>query len=286
MTITVASGKGGTGKTLVSTSMFYAALKWGIPVALADCDTEEPNAGQFVTGGLIQSFPVTQDVPEIRTDLCRFCGECYAICQFHAIVYLPFARYNSIIEDLCHNCGACQVVCQHNAIVVKKKKLGVVNVMQAETGAPIIEGRTELGILSSVPLIKAVLKELNGEAITIIDAPPGISCPFIASVEKSDFVILVTEPTPFGLNDLKLTVQVLRLLGLPFGVVVNRAGIGNLEIYSWLADKKIPMLMEIPFENDIAKMCSEGLILAKERPEYEIKFRYLLEKMLMQPCAK
>ena len=148
--------------------------------------------------------------------------------------------------------------------------------MYVSNPACLVEARTEIGVYSPVPVIKKAIKQANSETLTILDAPPGISCPFIATVEKADYVILVTEPTPFGLNDLKLSSETLDEIGKPYGIVVNRAGLGNNEVYSWLREKKIPLLMEIPFDKDIAKTYSDGNLIVELNQKYEDKFMQLL----------
>jgi MinD superfamily P-loop ATPase len=280
MKIAIASGKGGTGKTLVSTNLFYSAQQAGIPVTLVDCDAEEPNVLEFIRGEVTCTVKVKQNIPVIELNKCVFCGRCYEYCNYHAIVYLPPSGFIKVIEELCHNCGACLVACEHGAISEKEKQLGTVETTVVNNHARVIEGRAKVGLYSPVPVIKNALKELNGEAITILDSPPGISCPFIATVEKADFVVLVTEPTPFGLNDLKLSVATLNHLGKPFGVIVNRAGLGNREVYDWIARCNIKLIMEIPFDKEIARLYSEGRLLAEEKPTYRIQFIGLLKEII------
>ncbi len=279
MKIAIASGKGGTGKTLVATNLFYSAQQEGIPVTLVDCDAEEPNVAEFIKGDVIRSADVVQNIPVIDTTRCVFCGKCYDYCNYHAIVYLPPARFIQIIEELCHDCGACLKACEYGAISEKEKKLGEIRTMAVKGFSKIIEGCVELGIYSPVPVIKHSIRELNGETLVILDSPPGISCPFITTVAKVDFVVLVTEPTPFGLNDLKLSVATLKHLGKSFGVIINRAGLGNREVYNWLERNQIPLLMEIPFDKEIARIYSEGLLLAEENTAYRHQFMNLLTRI-------
>ena len=277
--IAIASGKGGTGKTMVSTNLFWTAQNAGFPVTLVDCDAEEPNVAEFVSGELVNSFPVTQNIPVINTDCCVFCGKCFEYCNYNAIVYLPSNHFIQVVEDLCHDCGACVVACQFDAITEKEKPLGTVKSMALNSHAEIIEACADVGVYSPVPVIKRAIKEATNSRLAIFDSPPGISCPFIATVENADYVILVTEPTPFGLNDLKLSVENLRQLKKPFGVIVNRAGLGNREVYDWLKQNKIPLLLEIPFDREIARIYSEGRLLAEEKPVYQILFTELLKTM-------
>lgn len=277
MKIAVASGKGGTGKTLVSTNLFWAVQNAGISATLVDCDAEEPNVAEFISGELLNSFLVTQKIPVIDPELCKFCGKCFNYCNYNAIVYLPANHFIQVVEDLCHDCGACIVACQFDAITEKEKDLGVVQTMFINSNAEIIEARANVGVYSPVPVIKKAINSLNDRSLAIFDSPPGISCPFIATVGDADFVVLVTEPTPFGLNDLKLSVETLQQLKKPCGVIVNRAGLGNRDVYNWLNDKNIPLLLEIPFDREIARIYSEGHLLVEEKPAYQFQFIELLK---------
>jgi MinD superfamily P-loop ATPase len=275
--IAVASGKGGTGKTLVSTNLFWTVQNTGIPLTIVDCDAEEPNVAEFITGGSISSFTVNQNIPVIDPEHCIFCGKCFDYCNYNAIVYLPANRFITVVEDLCHDCGACSVACKFGAISEKKKKIGTVKSSYFNCHAEMIEACADVGVYSPVPVVKKAVKEVSDRYLSIFDAPPGISCPFIATVEQADYVVLVTEPTPFGLNDLRLSVETLRHLHKSFGVIVNRAGLGNREVFTWLEETKIPLLMEIPFDREIARIYSEGLLLVEEMPAYQVPFWKLLE---------
>jgi MinD superfamily P-loop ATPase len=275
--IAVASGKGGTGKTLVSTNLFWTAQNAGFPVTLVDCDAEEPNVAEFITGELANSFSVTQNIPVIDPERCVFCGKCFEYCNYNAIVYLPSNHFIKVVEDLCHDCGACLVACKFAAITEKEKQLGTVKSMHLNSHAELIEACADVGVYSPVPVIKRAIKEATNSNLAIFDSPPGISCPFIATVENADYVILVTEPTPFGLNDLKLSVETLQQLNKPFGVIVNRAGLGNREVYDWLQQNKISLLLEIPFDREIARIYSEGRLLAEEKPVYQLQFKQVLK---------
>jgi len=279
MKIAIASGKGGTGKTLVSTNLFYSASKLGIPVTLVDCDAEEPNVTEFIRGAVRDTYAVKQKVPVIDVDACVFCGKCHDYCHYHAIVCLPPSGFIQVIEELCHDCGACMVACNYGAITEKDKLLGTIKTMEVNSHASIIEGRTEIGVFSPVSLIRQAIKRLNGDALVILDSPPGISCPFIATVESADFVVLVTEPTPFGLHDLELSVATLKYLGKPFGVIINKAGLGNRDVYEWLKQNDIPLLMEVPFDKKIARFYSEGRLIGEEDPGLNMQFAALLKKL-------
>lgn len=275
--IAVASGKGGTGKTLVSTNLFWTAQKTGLPVTLVDCDAEEPNVAEFISGYETYIDTVTQHIPVIDTERCVFCGKCFNYCNYNAIIYLPANKFIQVVEDLCHDCGACSVACKFGAITEKVKPLGTVKSMNLNCQAEIIEARADVGVYSPVPVIKKAIKAASKNYLAIFDSPPGISCPFIATVESADYVILVTEPTPFGLNDLKLSAETLMQFQKPFGVIVNRAGLGNCEVYEWLKQNKIQLLLEIPFDREIARIYSEGGMLAKEKPAYQLQFKQVLK---------
>jgi MinD superfamily P-loop ATPase len=277
MNIAIASGKGGTGKTLISTNLFWAIQKEGITVTLVDCDAEEPNVTEFIQGEVFNSSIVSQKIPVIDPEQCVFCGKCHEYCNYHAIVYLPPTKFIQVVEELCHDCGACTVACEYGAITEKEKKLGTVESIYINCHAQIIEGRAEVGVYSPVPVIKKAIKEASNKTLNLFDSPPGISCPFIATVDNADFVILVTEPTPFGLNDLKLSVETLQHLGKPYGVIVNRANLGDEGVYKYLQQNNIPLLMEIPMDREIARIYSEGRMLVDEKSEFQAQFIGLLK---------
>ncbi len=279
MRIAIASGKGGTGKTLVSTNLFWSAQEAGVPVTLVDCDAEEPNVTEFVTGDLTCSKQVEQKVPVIDSDVCHFCGKCFEYCNYNAIVYLPTERFIRVVEDLCHDCGACSVACRYGAITERPKLLGFAKQMSMNGNAELVEARAEVGVYSPVAVIREAIGQADSRYLAIYDSPPGISCPFIATVDLADYVVLVTEPTPFGLNDLKLSVETLQGMSKPFGVIINRAGLGDRVMYEWLEQQQIQLLLEIPFDREIARIYSEGKILAEEQPQYRALFTDLIKRI-------
>jgi MinD superfamily P-loop ATPase len=186
----------------------------------------------------------------------------------------------NVMEDLCHGCGACSVACKYDAITEKPVSLGMVNLFSNNGKHAIIEARMNIGVMSPVPIIKAAIKQINDQAeIVILDSPPGTSCPFIQTVSASDYVILVTEPTPFGLSDLKQSIDTLRKIGKPYGVIINRAGIGNFAVYDWLKENNIPLLIEIPFDKEIARIYSEGRLLTEENINYMTQFWDLIKRI-------
>jgi MinD superfamily P-loop ATPase len=280
--IAIASGKGGTGKTLVSTNLFYTLQKQAFSVTLVDCDAEEPNDMVFLKGDLVGVEEVMQKVPVIDESKCTFCGKCHDYCAYNAIFLLPPAKIIQVIEDLCHGCGACLVACEFDAISEKNVSLGSVSQYSIDDEALTIEARMKVGVFSPVNVIKAAIKKAGNEGIVIMDAPPGTSCPFIHTVAKADFVILVTEPTPFGLSDLKQSIETLKTMNKKYGVIINRAGMGDQLIYKYLEEEGIPLLMEIPFDRSIAMHYSKGELVAKEnqkfRNELLMMFNSIVEK--------
>ncbi|MFO7868517.1 MAG: ATP-binding protein [Bacteroidales bacterium] len=276
MKIAIASGKGGTGKTFVSTNLYKAALHYNIQVDLVDCDAEEPNVTQFLSPACEDKEIVYQHVPVVNAEVCTFCGKCYEYCNYNAILYIPGKNFISVVEELCHDCGACVAACDVGAITEKEKPLGVISEYKNNEGK-IIEGRADVGVYSPVPIVKKSIQKVRSHSLVLLDSPPGISCPFVATVAEADYVLLVTEPTPFGLHDLQLSAETLQELGKPFGVIINRVGLGNKEVYDWIVSQNIEIKMEIPFDKKIAKIYSEGKILVDVDEGYLRKFYNLLQ---------
>jgi MinD superfamily P-loop ATPase len=272
MIVSVASGKGGTGKTSVAVNM---ALSVGI-VQLLDCDVEEPNAHLLLHPNMHRTEPVYILVPHINEELCYHCGECAKFCQFNAL----FDSSEKILffPELCHSCGGCTLACPMQAITEEKRRIGTLK-FGAAGDLKLVYGELDVGEPMAVPLIKAVKKQIEDNKNVILDAPVGTSCPVIETVRKSDFCVLVTEPTPFGLHDLKITVQVLRKLGVPFAVVVNRAGIGDKKVYTYCKEENIPILLEIPYQRKIAELYSKGVPFSLEMPEWKEKFQTLFSEI-------
>lgn len=270
MIISVASGKGGTGKTTVAVNL---ARTIGAGVQLLDCDVEEPNAHLFLKGREIGSDVVTIPIPEVDESLCDGCGECGRLCRYHAIV--SFGSAPLVFPDLCHGCGGCALVCPRGAIRETGKRIGVVETRDAD-GITLIQGRLDIGVAMAPPLIRAVKSRLNREKTAILDAPPGTSCPVIATVRGSDFVVLVTEPTPFGLHDLGLAIEMIREIAVPFGVVVNRMGAGDDRVHRFCRDEDVPILLEIPDDRRIAEAYSRGELMVDALPDYASHFATLM----------
>ncbi len=270
MIIAVASGKGGTGKTTVSANL---ARSMGSGVQVIDCDVEEPNAHLFLRGRKMESEIVSIPVPEVDSSLCDACGECGRFCRFHAIV--SFGSSPLVFPDLCHACGGCTLVCPRGAISEKGKRIGVVETSECD-GVTLVQGRLDIGVAMAPPLIRAVKSKVQSDGHVILDAPPGTSCPVIATLRGADFVVLVTEPTPFGLHDLSLAVDMVRELSIPFGVVVNRMGVGDDRVHRFCREEGIAILMEIPDDRRIAEAYSRGELAVDALPEYCSHFATLL----------
>ncbi len=277
MIISIASGKGGTGKTTVATNL---ARSMGSNVQLLDCDVEEPNAHLFINPSFEETETVFAPVPEVNEDKCTYCGRCAEICQFKAIAVVN--ENVLVFEALCHSCGGCWEVCPEGAIQEGGRKLGVIQKGHSN-GIEFIHGKLRVGEAMSPPLIKKVRAYQNPEKLTIIDAPPGTSCPVIASVKDADFVLLVTEPTPFGLYDLKLAVGAAQMLNIPLGLVINRSDLGDDKVREYAQQEDLPILMEIPFERQIAEAYSRGEMLVDVLPQWKDRFlglHYKIEKLI------
>jgi len=274
MILAIASGKGGTGKTTVAVNL---ARVLGHGVQLLDCDVEEPNAHLFLDGALVGGEVVTLPVPEVATALCDGCGACSDFCAYHAIV--SFGTTPLVFPELCHGCGGCALVCPRQAIGEGRRRLGVVEQLRAGD-ITLIQGRLDVGVALAPPLIRAVKERLDPTRTAILDAPPGTSCPVIAALGGVDFVLLVTEPTPFGLHDLELAVAMVRELGLPAGVVVNRAGIGDDRVHAYCRRQDLPVLLDIPDDRRIAEAYARGRLIVDALPEYRGLFQTLADRTL------
>ena len=273
MIISIASGKGGTGKTTVATNL---AISVGSDVQVLDCDVEEPNAHLFIKPTIEEVKTVTTPVPEVDMEKCSLCGKCGEICQFKAIVVigetvLPF-------PEMCHSCGGCMEVCPEKAITETERELGVIE-RGYRNGLEFVHGRLRIGEAMSPPLIRKVREYARPGPLTIIDAPPGTSCPVIASMKGADYVLLVTEPTPFGLHDLKLAVGAVKILGIPSGLVINRSDMGDDQVKKYAEEASLPVLMEIPFDRRIAEAYSRGDMAVEVLPEWKERFTQLYHRI-------
>jgi MinD superfamily P-loop ATPase len=276
MIISVASGKGGTGKTTVAVNLALSLNS----VQFLDCDVEEPNAHLFLEPDITDKKIATIRIPEIDESKCDYCGKCRDVCAYNAIAVMPKDgdRKGSVLifPHLCHACGGCSLLCPRLAIREVNKEIGTIE-SGTSGSVEFVHGRLNIGEIMSPPLIRQVKEYINPTRTVIIDAPPGTSCPVIASVKGSDFCILVTEPTPFGLNDLILAVEVLEKLQIPFGVIINRSDIGDDKVDLYCKKKDIPILMRIPFDKEIAFLYSRGIPLVKEKKEYKERFKDMFD---------
>lgn len=289
MRIAVASGKGGTGKTTVATSL---ALSLDAATTLfLDCDVEAPNAHLFLYPSIEQRQEVGILIPQVDESRCTFCGRCAEVCQFHAIAVI--GQKTLVFPELCHGCGSCTLVCPEQAISEKLDVMGVLEAGPTPTGCHFVRGVMNVGEPMAVPIIRQLKKwntqedgrsplhslETSPWKTIILDAPPGTSCPVVESVHGADFVLLVTEPTPFGLHDLQLMVQVVSELGIPAGVIINRDGIGDDQVDHFCAEAGLPILMRIPLDRTIGVAIAQGKPLIAVRPEYADHFRDLYRRI-------
>jgi MinD superfamily P-loop ATPase len=275
MIISVASGKGGTGKTLVATSLALS-IKDKYKVTLLDCDVEEPNDHVFLKPAFTGSEPVYMKVPEVAKDKCTYCGECARVCVYNAIAVM--GKNVLTFPQLCHSCGACSYLCPENAIREEPRQTGLIEWGNAD-GINFVQGTLNVGEAMAPPIIRSVTGYSSKDGITIRDVPPGTSCPVVEAVKNSDFCLLVTEPTPFGLNDLVLAVETIKQLNIPFGVVLNRAGSGNNSIEEYCQKENIPLLLTIPLDSRIAILYSHGITLVEGMPGWKDNFTRLFESI-------
>jgi MinD superfamily P-loop ATPase len=257
MRLAVASGKGGTGKTLVAVNLASVLAAEG-PAMLVDCDVEAPNAHLFLRPELTERKEVSKKVPVIDESRCTECGACTAACEFKALAFM--AGHALVFEELCHGCGRCGLVCPSDAITEKEHPLGIIERGSAGDLA-FAHGRLHIGEAMASPIIRELKRSLPKSGSIVLDAPPGTACPVISTLHGVDAVLLVTEPTPFGLHDLRAAVNVARMLGLPAGVVINRDGIGDDDVERYCKGAGLPVLLRIPFDRRIAESGAEAHLL-------------------------
>ena len=273
MIISIASGKGGTGKTTIATNLAQSVEQ---PVMLLDCDVEEPNAHLFLKPTITVTTPVHKPIPQINFDKCTFCGKCSEICDYNALAVI--ANQVLVFAELCHGCGGCTLLCPEGAISETRQKVGVVE--RGFSGhVEFVQGILNVSEAMAGPVIRAVKQQINGHALAILDAPPGTSCPVVLTLQGSDFCLLVTEPTPFGLHDLQLAVDVVRQLHIPHGIIINRADTGDDGVEMYCEQEQIPILMRLPTDLRIAEAYSRGEMIVDVLPHYRQKFQELVKKI-------
>jgi MinD superfamily P-loop ATPase len=280
MIVAIASGKGGTGKTTVATSLAISlAAEGSSPPLFVDCDVEAPNAHLFLKPVFEHSQAVSIPIPQVDEEYCTYCGRCAEICQYHAIAVL--GKKTLVFPQLCHGCGSCTALCPEKVITEIPDVMGVLERGQTPQGIPFARGVLNVGEPMAVPIIRQLKRwavPQPGQHV-IADCPPGTSCPAVVSIRGSDFLLLVTEPTPFGLHDLRLAAQATRELGIPAGVIINRDGMGNADVEVFCESEGLPILMRIPFERAIAEGIARGQTLIDIRPEYGDHFRRMFTQI-------
>ncbi|MBD3191075.1 MAG: P-loop NTPase [Candidatus Heimdallarchaeota archaeon] len=271
MKISIASGKGGTGKTTVAVNLALSIK----PCQILDCDVEEPNVHIFLNPDIKKTKPVKVLVPLVDDEKCTRCGHCAEVCEFNALAVVP--QEVIFFEQLCMSCAACWELCPENAITTREKEIGEVRVGQ-KNDLEIIDGSLNIGQARAIPVIQAVKDHINSNNISILDSPPGASCPVIETIEDTDFCILVTEPTPFGLWDLKIMVEVVKLLKIPFGIIINREGLGEDDsVEKFCEENDLPIILRIPFDRKIAEAYSRGVPIIELYPKWQEKFQSLYD---------
>lgn len=275
--IAIASGKGGTGKTTVAVNLYRTLQNMGMEVNLLDSDVEEPNVNLFLKGEKVASEPVNMMIPEIDPNICTFCGKCAEVCAFNAIMMIKSVGHIKVLPDLCHSCGACSYFCpEEGAITEHPKKLGeVIQYYDNQNGSYTYEGRLSVGQALAVPVIKQTKNKITENMINLVDAPPGTSCPAMEVMHDADYTILVAEPTPFGISDLKIMLETIRKMNLKAGVVINKADRGDGQLRKLLKEENIDILGSIPFRRDIASRYAEGDVLVDVFEDVKKSFREL-----------
>ncbi|MCB2209804.1 ATP-binding protein [bacterium] len=280
MKIAVASGKGGTGKTMLATSL-AASLAPHAALTFLDCDVEAPNAHLFLRPEIEHQEPVNLPIPEIDADRCSRCGLCVTVCRFNALAKI--GDQILVFPQLCHGCGACSLACPEDAIREVDRPIGTLSTGQTTDGMAYRMGELNIGEPMPTPVIRAV-KDFQPDpgSLTIIDCPPGASCSVVAAIHDADFLILVTEPTPFGWHDLTQMLGVIEKTGTPAGLVINRDGIGDDGIDAQLEALPIPILLRIPFQDDIAAALARGQLLIEALPDYQPRLHALYDQIRQQ----
>lgn len=277
MVITVAAGKGGTGKTLVAVNLALSLHRAGVKTLLADADVEEPNAHLFVRPSITSREDVTMAIPRIDEEVCDRCGECSSFCAFGALATTP-ARV-ILFDDLCHGCGGCTLVCPLGAISEEQRLIGAIERGRSAEGLDFMHGVLEIGEPKAGPIIAAIKERLDPAAVNIVDCGPGTGCAAMTAVQGSDVCIMVTEPTPFGLHDLLMAVKMAETLGVPSLVVVNKDAPGNTEVRDFCAEHGLEIALSIPFSMETARLTSSGVNLVDSEKDWQRTFYSLYERV-------
>ena len=277
MRIAFVSGKGGTGKTSVSLAVFIALSEQG-QVIMADTDVEEPDCHLFLEPQEVRQYEVTEPVARVDTSRCEFSGRCSEVCRYGAIVTIPNKQV-MVFDEMCNGCGACALACPNKAIYFEERLQGWVKQGKTPYG-PVFWGITKVGVRSPTGVIDGVFEHLPQEGLILVDAPPGAGDAMVHAVKPADYVIVVSEPTKFGIHDANAVFKVLRQLGKPFGVIVNKSGIGDPSYPDSLREAGIPVLMEVPFSLEAAKTLAGGGSLLDVFGELAGAFRSMIEKIL------
>ena len=273
MKIAILSGKGGTGKTTVATNL---ALNYKNAV-LVDADVEEPNSHIFIKPDIKKTESVYNNYPVVDSEKCDLCGDCGRFCHYNAI--LPAKKSVLVFKEICHDCGGCKIVCKKDAISYEKREIGKIFSGKGIAGIPFIYGDLNVGEVSGVKIISKLKEIVEQEDLVIIDSPPGTSCATVEAIEGVDYAVIVSEPTPFGVSDMKMVVEMLEKMHIPFGIVVNKAGLGDDEIYEYCQGKAIEVLENIPFSEEIAKMYAVGEMMCTGQEQYNTYFENIIHKI-------
>lgn len=275
MIISVASGKGGTGKTTVSTNLALSIEN----VQFFDFDVEEPDSNIFLKTDIFESEDVNVLIPEIDKEKCTFCGKCSQFCRYNALAVIK--KNVLVFPELCHSCGGCALVCPVKAVKYNLRPIGKIEHGKTKE-IDFYQGFLNIGEAQAIPVLKSLKRKIDKEKNVIIDAPPGTACPFVETVTSSNYCILVTEPTPFGLNDLKIAVDTVRLFDVPFGVIINRDGVGDNKVEIYCQKENIPILAKIPQSSEIAELYSNGIPFVNSLSDWKHKFRQIFQQILWE----
>ncbi len=279
MKIAITSGKGGTGKTTIATSLAHS-LEGSIKAWYLDCDVEAPNGHLFLNPNITEQVDAVIRIPQIQPERCTLCGKCVEVCQFHALAKV--AKKILVFNQLCHGCGSCTWNCPEGAIVEIPNPIGVLEAGLTKHSIHFLQGVLTISEPMPTPIIRQLKKWKTppAQALTLLDAPPGASCSVVETLRGADFALLVTEPTPFGLHDLKQMLGIVDDMHIPCGVVINREGIGNDQVDKFLAEKQIPVLLRVPFSKELAEGIAAGQTLVDILPDYRQKLQQLFEEII------